>query len=63
MHIGNITEFQQPLSWAAGKRYEGIVAMLLEREDIGPNIPDKYGQTALSWAAERQHTRIVDLLL
>ena len=37
--------------------------MLLDREDITLDIVDKDGRTALSWAVERGHTRIVEILL
>jgi len=36
----------------------------LERKDVVPDRPDtKYGQTPLSWAAERGHEGIVKMLL
>ena len=52
------------LTWAAGKGYEEVVKILLEREDVDPNQADtKYGQTPLSWAAENGHEAIVKILL
>jgi len=55
---------QTPLSWAARNGHEGIVKLLLERNDVNPDIPDKLqGQTPLSWAARNGHEGIVKLLL
>ena len=52
------------LTWAAGRGYEEVVKILLEREDINPDQADtKYGQTPLSWAAENGHERVVKMLL
>ena len=52
------------LTWAAGRGYEEVVKILLEREDINPDQADtKYGQTPLLWAAENGHERVVKMLL
>ena len=37
--------------------------MLLEKEDVEPNLVDGYGRTPLSWAAWRGHQEIVKMLL
>jgi len=53
-----------PLSWAAWSGHEGIVKLLLGREDVNPNTPDtKYGQTPLLSAAGKGYEGIVKLLL
>ena len=38
-----------PLSWAAGSGYEGVVRILLERNDV--NLT-KYGRRSFSWPPE-----------
>ena len=53
-----------PLSWAAVKRHEAVVKMLLERGDVNPDQPDTtYGATPLTWAVVNGHERIVKMLL
>ena len=53
-----------PLSWAAENGHEGIVMLLLGREDVNPDAPDrKHDRTPLSWAAGNGHEGIVKLLL
>lgn len=37
--------------------------MLLKREDVNPNIPDKEGRTPLSWAAGKGYNSVVKMLL
>ncbi|KAL4994938.1 ankyrin repeat-containing domain protein [Aspergillus recurvatus] len=54
---------QSPLLWAVEEGNEGVVQLLLAREDIDSNLQDIHGQTALSWAAEKGHYRIVRMLL
>jgi len=55
---------QTPLGWAAESGREGVVKILLERNDINPNMADtKYGRTPLSWAAESGHSGVVRKLL
>ena len=50
--------------WAARNGHEGVVKMLLEREDVNPDQADiKYGRTPLSWAVERGHGGVVRTLL
>lgn len=52
------------LSWGAGNVHEGIVNLLLGREDVNPGIPDTmYDQTQLSRAAKNGREGIVKLLL
>jgi len=53
-----------PLSWAAKKGHEGIVKLLLGREDVNPDIQDTVnGQTPLWWAVGNGHEAVVKLLL
>ena len=53
-----------PLTWAAEKRQDEVVKMLLERGDVNPDQADTfYGQTQLLWAAENRHEGIVNMLL
>jgi len=50
--------------WAAEQGLEGVVKLLLGRDDINPNTPDtKYRLTPLLWAAECGHEGVVKLLL
>ena len=52
------------LTWATIRGHEGVVKMLLEREDVNPNQADtEYGRTPLWWAAEEGHKEVVKLLL
>ena len=52
------------LIWASIRGHDGVVKMLLEREDINPGQVDiKHCRTPLSWAAERGHVRVVEMLL
>ena len=52
------------LAWAAVRGHEGIVKMLLQREDVDPGRPDtKGGRTPLSWAAGNGHSGVVKMLL
>ena len=53
-----------PLSWAAENGHEGVVKLLLERQDVNPDIRDaEFGRTLLSWAAGNGREGIVELLL
>jgi len=52
------------LTWSSVKGHEEVVKLLLEREDVNPNLRDtEYGQTSLSWAAGNGHEGIVEMLL
>ena len=52
------------LTWASRRRQDEVVKVLLEREDIDPNIPDTQdGQTPLTLAAENGHEGLVKILL
>jgi len=52
------------LTWAAIRGYEGVVKILLEREDINPDQADtRSGQTPLLWAATNGHAGVVRILL
>ena len=52
------------LTWAAIRGHEGVVKMLVKREDVNPNQGDtKYGRTPLARAAEHGHEGVVKMLL
>ncbi|GKU07360.1 unnamed protein product, partial [Fusarium langsethiae] len=59
------TEYgQTPLSWAAGRRHEAVVKMLLDTGKVDVNATDtEYGRTPLLWAAENGHETVVKMLL
>jgi len=52
-----------PLTWAARNGHEGVVEILLGREDVDPDKPDDDGQTPLSHAAGNGHEGVVEILL
>ncbi|KAN0068678.1 Ankyrin repeat-containing domain protein [Elaphomyces granulatus] len=52
-----------PLCYAAKSGDVKAVELLLQRDDIGLNIPDNLGWTALFWACESGCPLVVDLLL
>jgi len=53
-----------PLIWAAVRGHEEVVKMLLEREDVNPNLADhRYCQTPLLWAVEQRCDAMVKVLL
>ena len=51
-----------PLVWAAMNGYDGVVRILLGRDDVDPNSPGKWGQP-LCLAAEDGHEGVVRILL
>jgi len=52
-----------PLLHAAWQGNEGVVQLLLTRDDINPDKPDKNGETPLWWASFRGHEGVAKLLL
>ena len=57
--LGGLT----PLAWAAKGGHEAVVQMLLERDDVNPNITDRYGETPLHIAACEGYEGVVKMLL
>ena len=52
------------LTWAAKNGHEGVVRVLLEREDFNPDQADTdYDRTPLSWAAGMGYGGVVNVLL
>jgi len=47
--------------WAAIEGHEGVVKLLLERENVDPNLPDENNRTPLLWAALRRDELVVKL--
>jgi len=52
-----------PLSWAARNGHEGVVKILLGRDDVNPDKPDINGRTPLWLAAWNGHEGVVKILL
>ena len=52
-----------PLGWAAYNGHEGVVEILLGRDDINPNKRGVGGQTPLCCAAQKGQERVVEMLL
>ena len=52
-----------PLVWAARNGHQGVVEILLRREDIDPDKPGVFDQTPLSCAAWNGHESVVKTLL
>jgi len=52
-----------PLVWASKKGHEEVVKMLLGREEVNPDKPDRWGRTPLSYAAEYGYGEVVKMLL
>ena len=52
------------LIWAAMRGHDGVIKMLLGRENVNPNQPDtEYGRTPISWAAAEGHEGVLKMLL
>ena len=52
-----------PLVWAARNGHEGVVEILLARDDVSPDKPNNSGQTPTSGAAFNGHEGVVKILL
>ena len=52
-----------PLWWAAQNGHEGVVEVLLGRDEIDPNKPGVFGQTPLCCAVGAGHEGVVKILL
>jgi len=52
-----------PLPWAANNGHEGAVEILLGREEVNSDKPDKWGSTPLLLAAQHGHEGVVKILL
>ena len=52
-----------PLMWAACNGHEGVVKILLGRDDVNPDRPDRHDQTPLLQAARNGHKAVVEILL
>ena len=52
------------LTWEVTRGHEGVVEILLDREDVNPNLPSILsGKTPLRWAAGKGREGIVKILL
>ncbi|KIW87917.1 uncharacterized protein Z519_11502 [Cladophialophora bantiana CBS 173.52] len=54
---------RSPLSWAAASAEEGVVKMLIERDDVDVNFKGAGKHPPILYAASRGHVQIVKLLL
>ena len=52
-----------PLAWAARNGHDRLVEMLLRREEVNPDKPDRFGQTPFSLAAQQGQEEVVKMLL
>ena len=52
-----------PLAWAARNGHEGVVRILLRRDNVNPDKPDNGGRTPLMCAAWNGHEEVVRMLL
>jgi len=52
-----------PLMWAAWHGHEGVVKILLGRDDVSPDKPGNYGRTPIWWAALDGREGVVKMLL
>ena len=53
----------RPLAWAAANGHEGVVKILLGRDNINPDKPGKVDQTRPLRAARNGHERVLKILL
>jgi len=51
------------LAWAARRGHEGVLKILLGRDDINPDKPNDFGRTPLCWAAICGHEGVMKVLL
>ena len=51
------------LMWAARQGNEGVVRLLLMRNNVNPDKPSNEGETPLWWASQNGHEGVVKLLL
>jgi len=51
------------IAWAARRGHEGVVRMLLERNDVNPDKADKWTRTPLARAAKNGNEGVVRMLL
>lgn len=56
-------ELRTPLISAARSGHEGVVKILLARDDVDPEKPSKSGRTPFCWAAVKGHVGVMKLLL
>jgi len=61
-NLENTGSGQTPISYAANNGHEGIVRMLLERNDICTDIRDKENQTPLSLALSQGHYQVARMI-
>jgi len=52
-----------PLLWGARNGHDGVVEILLKRDDVDPDMPDELDRTPLYWAVRNGHERMVRMLL
>jgi len=60
---GYSTGAERGIWWAKNGQHEETVRILLRRNDVNPDRPDKRGRTPLSWAAEYGREESVQMLL
>ena len=63
---GNATDCMgsTALIWATMRGHDGVVKVLLEKEDVNPDQADtQYGRTPLWWAARKGYEGVVKMLL
>jgi len=55
--------WETPLFLAAGNGHEGVVRILLGRDDVDPDTLCFMGRTPLCHASDRGHRGVVEILL